>query len=53
MFSLAAVWSGLAVCVAALGDAVVAHAVNRLKSATTARLIALCFSSVVLIVFID
>jgi len=43
----------LVVCVAALGDAVVAHAVSRLKSATTARLIVLCFSSVVLIVFIS
>jgi hypothetical protein len=41
----------LAVCVAALGDAVVAHAVSKLKSATTARLIVLCFSGVVLIVF--
>jgi hypothetical protein len=41
------------VCVAALGDAVVAHAVSRLKSATTARLIVLCFSSVVLIIFIN
>ena len=53
MFSLAAVGPGLAFCVAALGDAVVAHAVSRLKSATTARLIVLCFSSVVLIVFIS
>jgi hypothetical protein len=41
----------LAVCVAALGDAVVEHAVSTLKSATTARLIVLCFNSVVLIVF--
>jgi hypothetical protein len=42
----------LAVCVAALGDAVVAHAVSKLKSATTARLIVPCFNSgVVLIVF--
>jgi len=42
----------LAVCVAALGDAVVAHAVSKLKSATTARLIVPCFNSAgVLIVF--
>ena len=42
----------LVVCVAALGDAVVAHAVSKLKSATTARLIVPCFNSgVVLIVF--
>ena len=41
-----------AVCVAALGDAVVAHAVSKLKSATTTRLIVPCFNSgVVLIVF--
>src|SRR6266403_4324954 len=52
MFSLAAVGLVLAVCVAALGDAVVAHAVSKLKSATTARLIVPCFNSgVVLIVF--
>ncbi len=43
----------MVVCVAALGDAVVAHAVSKLKSVTTARLIVLCFSSVVLIVFIS
>ena len=41
-----------AVCVAALGDAVVAHAVSKLKSATTTRLTVPCFNSgVVLIVF--
>ena len=43
----------MGVCVAALGDVVVAHAVSRLKSATTARLIVLCFSIVVLILFIS
>ena len=42
----------LAVCVAALGDAVVPHAVSKLKSATAARLIVPCFNSGVdLIVF--